>query len=58
MEYVKLLWVVVFFFSLLILIFVWAKILIIGRRLERIRVVLTKLETLSEELSATDSKQK
>ncbi|MCL2844299.1 MAG: hypothetical protein FWE23_02465 [Chitinivibrionia bacterium] len=59
-DVIRLIWVVVFFFSVLILFFIWSKTIVITRTLARTRVLLKKLDTLydPEEPKGDESKNK
>jgi len=46
---VQLFWVVIFFFSIIILFFVWAKAVVITRIFSRVKVLLGKMNTLYDE---------
>jgi len=46
---IQLFWVVIFFFSVIILFFVWAKSVVITQMFERIKVLLNKMNTLYDE---------
>jgi len=43
---IQLFWVVIFFFSMIILFFVWAKSVVIAQLFTRIKVLLNKMTTL------------
>jgi len=57
MEFVKLIWVVNFFFFALILFFIWSKILIISKRLGILQQVLSSIDSLKQETRPADEKQ-
>ena len=48
MDIVRTLWIVNFFFFVLILIFMWSKIYLIGRRIDEILVIVKKSDELPE----------
>ena len=45
-DVIQLFWVIIFFFSIIILFFVWAKSMVIMRLFERIQVLINKMDTL------------
>jgi hypothetical protein len=48
MDIVRTLWIVNFFFFVLILIFLWSKIYLIGRRIDEILTIVKKSDELPE----------
>ena len=54
MEYVRILWIIVFFFFSLSLIFIWSKILVLFRRTTAILNLLQNCDNLAKELSDAD----
>ncbi len=46
MEYVKLLWIIIFFFFSLCLIFIWSKILVIAKRTTAVSELLERFNQL------------
>jgi hypothetical protein len=57
-DVIKLIWVVIFFFSVIILFFVWAKSIVIGRLFTRIRDLLHRMDTLYDEEAKDDGENK
>jgi hypothetical protein len=57
-DVIKLIWVVIFFFSVIILFFVWAKSVVITRLFFRIKELLHKMDTLYEEETETEGENK
>jgi len=56
-DVIRLIWVIIFFFSVLILFFIWAKTIVITRTLARTRALLYKMDHLydpPEEQAAAD----
>ncbi|MCL1947363.1 MAG: hypothetical protein FWF51_09500 [Chitinivibrionia bacterium] len=51
---IKLIWVVIFFFSVIILFFVWAKSVVITRLFVRVRELLHKMDTLYDDVDAKE----
>jgi large-conductance mechanosensitive channel len=51
MQYVKLLWVVNFFFFALILFFIWSKITILSKRLTSLKKAFDSVKATQEEVS-------
>jgi uncharacterized membrane protein YgaE (UPF0421/DUF939 family) len=47
---IQLFWVVIFFFSILILFFIWAKSVVISQAFARIKVILDKMNTLYDNM--------
>ena len=46
---IQLFWVVIFFFSIIILFFVWAKSVVISQLFARVKALLDKMNTLYDE---------
>jgi hypothetical protein len=51
---IQLFWVVIFFFSVIILFFVWAKSMVIMRLFANIQELLNKMDTLYDEPPALE----
>ena len=49
MEYVKILWIIIFFLFSLNVIFIWSKILVLFKRISAITELIAKCKTLTEE---------
>jgi hypothetical protein len=54
MEYIRILWIIVFFFFSLSLIFIWSKILVLFRRITAIHNLLQNCENIVKELGKAD----
>ena len=51
MEYLKILWIVIFFLFSLCLIFIWSKLLVLAKRTSAIHLLLENFDTLAEDTS-------
>jgi hypothetical protein len=49
MEYVKILWITIFFLFSLSLIFIWSKLLVLTKRVAAIADLIVKCDTVSED---------
>lgn len=56
MEYLKFVWIIIFFFFSLCLIFIWSKILVIVKRTSAITELLKSFNVLSAENEPNDRK--
>jgi uncharacterized membrane protein YgaE (UPF0421/DUF939 family) len=54
---IQLFWVVIFFFSILILFFIWAKSVVISRLFVRIKALLARMDTLYDEEVPSEEKK-
>jgi len=55
---IRLIWVVIVFFSVIILFFIWAKSIVIIRMFARVRELLHKMDTLYDKEVKEDEKNK
>jgi hypothetical protein len=55
MDIVRILWIVNFFFFVLILIFMWSKIYLVGRRIDDIISIVKKSDELPESVEKDPS---